>query len=58
MIVGKKDKEKENMDNQIDVYLKIAHHNFKLKYYNETLECLENLDKTVQDAIDANNVII
>lgn len=37
-------KQKECIDQQIEVYLKIANLNFKMKYYDSTLECLEILE--------------
>lgn len=47
----------ENLENQIEVYLKIANLNFKLKYYSATLDNLKILNELIKESSDNNNVI-
>jgi tetratricopeptide (TPR) repeat protein len=54
--INENDKEKEYEEEQIKVYLKIANLNFKMKYYDSTLECLELLNSKVGKNKDAFNV--
>lgn len=53
---GDKDKEKEYIEQQIEVYLKIANLNFKMKYYEATLESLEVLKPLLSNSTESANV--
>jgi hypothetical protein len=52
-----REKEKEYLEQQIEVYLKIANLNFKLKYYDATLDCLQILKPLISNSADSSNVI-
>ncbi len=53
---NEKDKEKYYIEQQIEVYLKIANLNFKMRYYDATLECLGILKPLISDNSDTTNV--
>ena len=54
--INEKDKEKEYLEQQIEVYLKIANLNFKMKYYDATLDCLEILKPLIFANQESSNV--
>lgn len=55
---AEKEKEKEYFEQQIEVYLKIANLNFKLKNYEDTLDCLSILKPLINNNSDTSNVIL
>jgi tRNA nucleotidyltransferase/poly(A) polymerase len=55
---NEKDKERYYLEQQIEVYLKIANLNYKMRYYDATLECLEILKPLLSNNSDSTSVII
>jgi len=49
--------ENGNIADQLDVYLKIADNNFKLKNYPETIKCLNIVIEKCNQGVDQTNVI-
>jgi len=55
---SEKDKDRYYLEQQIEVYLKIANLNYKMKYYDATLECLEILKPLLSNNNDSTSVIL